>query len=397
MRLNRLQLFDYRNFGRLDIELPANVALFVGGNAQGKTNLLEAVYLLATMRGLRVETDAQFIRTDLLSDPLPAARVVAEVETLEGALKVEVAVVARPGPRGPIATKTVKVNGAPKRLSDAVGRLMAVFFSADDLQMIDGPPSVRRRYIDLMLIQIDQQYATARSRYERVLTQRNHLLKRVREGEAHPEELAFWDDELTKDGGLIVQRRAGALSDIGELAAEYNRSLAPDESLAVTYEPRVDSVPADLASAGLDDVVGVLADAFRSGVRRDIAAGMTLQGPHRDDIHFLLNGLAAAGYASRAQQRTIALSLRLAESQLLLRRRGEPPVLLLDDVLSEMDAARRGAVLTEIGGMDQLLVTGTDWDRFPGEFVSTAASFEVEQGAVRPLTPIPVSGGTTES
>jgi len=397
MRLRRLQLFDYRNFDRLDIELPANVALFIGDNAQGKTNLLEAVYLLATLRGLRVETDAQFIRQELLSDPLPAARVVAEAETEAGPLKLEAAVVARPGARGPIATKTVKINGSPKRLSDAVGRLMAVLFSADDLQMIDGAPSLRRRYIDLTLMQVDQEYARARSRYERVLTQRNHLLKRLREGESQAEELIFWDDELTRDGGLLVQRRAEALLEIGALSAAYHRSLAPAEELAVQYQARIDVAPPDLASSSAGDVAACLAAAFRQGLNRDIAAGMTLQGPHRDDILFLLNELPAAGYASRAQQRTIALSLRLAEAQLLLRRRGDAPVLLLDDVLSEMDAARRQAVLAAVAEMEQLLITGTDWDRFPPEFVSAATCFAVEEGVVRALTPPPPTARKADS
>jgi len=226
MRLRHLQLFDYRNFERLDIELDSEVALFVGDNAQGKTNLLEAVYLLATLRNVRAESDVQVIRRELLSDVLPAARVVAEVETLGGGLKLEVACVARDPGRGANATKTVKVNGAPKRLSDAVGRLMAVLFSADDLLMIEGSPLLRRRYIDLTLMQVDQQYSAARSRYERVLVQRNHLLKRVREGEAQAEELGFWTQELSKDGALIVQRRGTALADIGGLAADYHRALA---------------------------------------------------------------------------------------------------------------------------------------------------------------------------
>jgi DNA replication and repair protein RecF len=396
MRLRRLQLFDYRNFERLDVELDSNLALFIGDNAQGKTNLLEAVYLLATMRGSRVETDAQLIRRDLLTEPMPAARIVAEAETQAGPLKVEAAVVARPGARGPIATKTVKVNGAPKRLSDAVGRLMAVLFSADDLHLIDGTPSLRRRYVDLTLVQVDQEYAKARSRYERVLVQRNHLLKRVREGEAQAEELAFWDDELGRDGGLIMQRRAEALAEIGTLAAGHQRSLAPGEALGIKYQPRVDSAPSDLASSSQEAVAASLAASFRQGVSRDIAAGMTLQGPHRDDVLFVLNDLPAAGYASRAQQRTIALSLRLAEAQLLMHRRGEAPVLLLDDVLSEMDGARRQAVLGAVADMEQMLITGTDWDRFPPEFVSAAACFAVEEGSVRTLTSLTPAGRTAD-
>jgi DNA replication and repair protein RecF len=395
MRVNRLQLFDYRNFHRLDIEIPSRTALFIGANARGKTNLLEAVYLLATMRGLRAETDAQLIRKEVMEDPLPAARIVADAETLEGRLKVEVAVVARPGARGPIATKTAKINGAPKRLADAVGRLTAVLFSADDLLMIEGSPSLRRRYVDLTLTQIDRQYAAARSRYERLITQRNSLLKRIREGEAHAEELTFWDEELAKDGGVLMQRRAAALADIGPPAAAHHRTLAADEALQVVYEPRLDSRPADGAS--LEEFIASLAQALQRGLSRDIAAGMTLQGPHRDDVRIELNGFPAAGYASRAQQRTIALSLRLAEAELLARHRGEAPVLLLDDVMSEMDAARRAAVLASIGNADQLLITGTDWDRFAPHFSAEAAAFTVDSGRVEPATGQPAGARTADS
>jgi DNA replication and repair protein RecF len=384
MRVQRLQLFDYRNFHRLDTEIPAQVALFIGANAQGKTNLLEAVYLVATLRGLRTETDVQLIRREVLDDPLPAARIVLDADTCEGSLKIEIAIVARPGARGPVATKTVKVNGAPKRLSDAVGRLTAVMFSADDLLMIEGSPSLRRRYIDLMLMQFDRQYAAARSRYERLMTQRNSLLKRIREGEAHAEELTFWDDELSKDGGLLMARRSAALTDIGTIAAEHHRALAQEETLEVHYEPRLDAVPAQ--GSPLDQFADAFSEALRGGLSRDIAAGMTLQGPHRDDATLMLNGQPAAGFASRAQLRTIALSLRLAEAAVLKRHRSEPPVLLLDDVLSEMDSERRSAVLSSLGDVDQLIITGTDWDRFSSEFAASASRFEVEDGSVRPIT-----------
>jgi DNA replication and repair protein RecF len=381
MRVSRLQLFDYRNFHRLDVDIPSKLVLFIGANAQGKTNLLEAVYLLATMRGLRVETDAQFIRSEVREDPMPVARIVADVETQEESLKVEVAVVGRPGARGLIATKTAKVNGAPKRLADAVGRLTAVLFSADDLLMIEGSPSLRRRYLDLTLMQIDRLYAGARSRYERLITQRNSLLKRIREGEAHAEELTFWDDELAKDGGLLMQRRAAMLDEVGELAQAQHRSLAADETLDVAYEPRLEQ-----AAVSTEEFTTRLSDALRQGLSRDIAAGMTLQGPHRDDVRIVLNGFPAAGYASRAQQRTIALSLRLAEARVLAQHKGEAPVLLLDDVMSEMDTERRDAVMSSLGNVEQLLITGTDWDRFSPDFISDAARFHVEAGGVRPVT-----------
>ena len=388
MRLRYLELSDYRNFQRLELELPSGLALFVGQNAAGKSNLLEAVYLLATMRGLRAATDVQLIRHGALSDPLPAARVVGEGDTQNGPLKVEVTVVARPGAHGPIATKKARINGGPKRLSSAVGQFTAVLFSADDLEMIGGAPSLRRRYLDIMLAQVDTLYAAARQRLERVLLQRNHLLKRIREGQAHPEELVFWDSELSRDGGLIFQRRAQALTEMARLASECHASLAADEQLSVTYAPRIEAEAAGLERASETEAADAYADALRCSLNRDIAAGMTLTGPHRDDVMLGLNGLAAAAYASRAQQRTTALSLRLAEARFLTAHRGEPPLLLLDDVLSEMDGGRRQAVLNALTGAEQMLVTGTDWDRFPPDFASRGAQFSVESGAIGPRSDI---------
>jgi DNA replication and repair protein RecF len=388
MRIRTFQLTDYRNFERLSLDLPSGASVFVGDNAQGKSNLLEAAYLLATMRSLRAETDAQLIRLDALSGVLPAARLVADVETREGDLRLELVITVRPGAQGPIATKTVKVNGIAKRLSSVVGRLAAVLFTADDLDLLTGPPSGRRRFLDLALAQYSPQYSSARSRYERVLQQRNHLLKRIREGEAGPDELAFWDDELTASGGVLVHSRAFELLQLGELAADLHQTLAPGDDLAVEYEPRLDTGGLDLARAGADDVTSALRESLSAGLSRDIAAGMTLQGPHRDDVRIMLNLLGAGGFASRAQQRTIALALRLAEARLLTIRRGEPPVLLLDDILSEMDNTRRNSVIDALGEIDQMLITGTDWDRFSPQFLASATTFEVEAGEVRS----PVSG-----
>ncbi len=385
MRLLHLQLADYRNIQRLDIDLPPGAAIFVGDNAEGKSNLLEAIYLLATMRGMRAETDVQLVRQEALDDALPAARIVAQVETRAGPLKLEVAIVARPGANGQLATKTVRVNGVPKRLSDAVGRLTAVLFTAEDLDMLTGAPSLRRRYIDLTLMQVDQQYGAARSRFERVLTQRNHLLKRLREGLARPDEMAYWDGELGKDGGLIFQRRAAALSRLGVLARQAHGELAAGEQVEVAYQPRLEPLRADLQSMTAEGAAAAYAAALAGSLGRDAAAGMTLQGPHRDDIRFSLNGLPAAGFASRAQQRTIALSLRLAEARFLREVRGESPVLLLDDVLSEMDAGRRRAVLDALRAADQMLVTGTDLADFWPGFVAGAAVFAVKGGAAQRL------------
>jgi DNA replication and repair protein RecF len=387
VRLDRLEITDYRNLQHVELAFHDDdkIAVVVGENAQGKSNLLEAIYLLATMKAVRAETDAQVIRQAALDDVLPAARVVGLASTADGPVKVEVTVVARPGSSGPIGTKTVKVNGVSKRISDAVGRMTAVLFTAEDLDMITGAPSLRRRYLDTTLSQIDARYSAARSRYDRLLTQRNALLKRIREGVATTDELPYWDEELSKDGAVLLHRRLVAIGRIAALADETHSHLAPGEVLKVAYRPKLEIGD----ESGEDDARNRLLRALQKTVDRDVAAGMTLTGPHRDDVEFVLDGLAAAGFASRAQQRTIALSLRLAEAHFLRERRGEPPLLLLDDILSEMDAARRKSVLAAIGDVDQMMVTGTDWDRFPDDFLARASRLEVEGGSVQ----APVSSG----
>ena len=219
MKLLRLQLFDYRNFLRIDLALGPGPTLFVGDNAQGKSNLLVAVYLLATTRDPRAEVDAQLIRRSVAEDVSPTARVLGEVETAAGSLRVEVGVLGRPGPNGLLATKVARVNGVPRRLSDVIGRLTAVLFTAEDIDLVGGPRALRRRYLDITLSQVDRAYLAARQRLERVLLQRNHLLKRIREGAAGPEELAFWDAELARDGGYLFRARAEALLELGQQEA----------------------------------------------------------------------------------------------------------------------------------------------------------------------------------
>lgn len=387
MRLTHLLLTDYRNIERLEVDLPERVGVFVGENAQGKSNILEAVYMLAAMRAVRAEQDAQVIRRAALDDVLPAARVVGQAETVQGPLKVEVTLTGRPGPNGPIATKTARVNGVPKRVSAAVGRITAVLFTADDLHLIDGSPSTRRRYLDMMLAQVDPAYAKNRSRFERVLTQRNHLLKRIRDGAAGRDELPYWDEQIATNGAVLFGRRARALGVMSRLAQAVHAKLAPGEHLATHYRPRLEPLPADPAEAEEEAIAEAYRSALAASLSRDIPAGMTLQGPHRDDVFFSLDDFPAAGFASRAQQRTIALSLRLAEAQYLRECRGDPPLLLLDDVLSEMDASRRDSVLAALGDVDQMLVTGTDWDRFSASFLDDASLFFVEGGSARALEP----------
>ncbi|GBD13955.1 DNA replication and repair protein RecF [bacterium HR24] len=394
MKLDRLQLVNFRNFRRLELPFSAGAHLLVGDNAQGKTNLLEAIYLLSTLRAFRAESDAQLVNHDAQAEGFPAARVAAEVTTAAGPLRLEAVVSLREGPSGPLATKTVRVNGVPRRLSDAVGLFLAVLFTVQDLELLEGPPALRRRYLDTLLGQVDREYLLARQRLEKVLLQRNHLLRRLRERSARQEELEFWDEVLAQDAATLVWARARAVEELQALAAAAHASLAGGaDSLGIMYRPRLGGESAAALGSSRPDLAEAFLRDLRGQLPHDVAQGATTLGPHRDDLEFRLGGRPAAGYASRAQQRSIALALRLAEASLLRARRGEMPVLLLDDVLSEMDSSRRGRVLAAIAEYEQVLVTSADVDAFPAGFLARARLYLVAGGEVTPA--LDVAGART--
>jgi DNA replication and repair protein RecF len=254
------------------------------------------------------------------------------------------------------------VNGIARRASDLIGRLRTVLFSVDDLALVDGPPSGRRRFLDVTISQLDPTYVRALQRYSRVLAQRTSLLRRLQERRGDPSELDFWDQELAAAAALIMLARATLLEGLAGLASTHYLGLSPGgNAIDLRYHP---AVPDDLAATLCEpDLEGRLLGALRAGRAHDIRRGVTHIGPHRDDLAFLLDGRAASAYASRGEQRTLALALRLAEVQLSHERTGEAPVLLLDDILSELDARRRARVLEAATGVDQVFITTPDEDR----------------------------------
>ncbi|MDI6857297.1 MAG: DNA replication/repair protein RecF [Dehalococcoidia bacterium] len=391
MRISHLSLSDFRNYSRLDLSLPAGRLLFLGDNAQGKTNLLEAVHLLSTMRSLRVSTDVELIRWEALDGPIPVARLVADAETSSGPVRVEMIIegqqTASATDDRARAAKKVRVNGTPRRLSGAMGRIKAVLFTSPDIDLVGGPPALRRRYLDVALSQVDEAYLGALQQYGKVLTQRNALLHRVQSALAGRDELAFWDVRFADLAAAIVSRRARAVALLSGYAGETHAFLSDArEELMVAYRPRGGREwdGADLSDAEERDIAAGLVETLNRNREREVAAAASLWGPHRDDVALTLNGRPAVAFASRAQARTIALALRLAEARLLLERSGEHPVLLLDDILSEMDARRRTSVLEAAGGFDQVWITSAEQGEI--ERIAVGATvFVVEDGRVRRL------------
>ena len=268
-----------------------------------------------------------------------------------------------------LVRKRIRINGVPRRAADVVGQVNAVLFGSPDIEIIHGSPSLRRRYMDITLSQFDRQYLRSLQRYNKVLQQRNHLLKLIGERRADADQLDFWNRELLEHGAYIIRQRRSMVDELNTFGRTIHREISAGEGLHINYLP---SAAGDFA-AMLDDARG-----------QEIARGMTLVGPHRDDLEFMVDDANVGIYGSRGQQRTAALSLRLAEAKLLHSKTGEEPVILLDDVLSELDDSRRHRLLSSVTAYRQVLITTTDTDTFEPDFIAQCTLLRVSGGEIAP-------------
>ena len=389
-----MELTNFRNYEGLQLDLPPGMVLLYGGNGQGKTNILEAIYLLAVVKSPRASSDRDLVRREALERG-EHSQVSAVVQRDGVPLRVIIglqraAVADVTGPRraqrslaGAIQ-KQVRVNGAPRRVSDLVGEVNAVLFTAQDMGIVLGPPSSRRRYVDILISQVDNRYLRLLQKYQQVMSQRNQLLKAVRDGRSQPAELEFWDGELVESGAYIMQRRAGTVSAVAALAAPLHEELSGGgEELRIVYSP---SVGGDADERDLGDA---MREALERSRPREIAQGFTAVGPHRDDLLMLLDGLDVGSTASRGQCRTLVLALKLAEASFLRDERGQEPVLLLDDILSELDASRRARVLDRAGLYQQCLLTAATLESVDRLHVDRMSKFSVADGKVSPFESAP--------
>ena len=363
------------------------MTLFQGGNGAGKSNLLEAMYLLAVARSPRASSDRELVRR-INHEGEFYAQAAGNVERRQDSVGLQVNFRTTNAPNtatGGIAMsvqKYFRVNGAPRRASALIGHLNAVMFSADDLEIVYGAPSVRRRYLNILISQTDRAYLATIQRYERVVRQRNHLLRRIRDGTGRVGELSFWDDELVKEGSEIVSQRLATVRTLSEGASPIYANLSDgSESLTIEYKPNV-SLPDEISGASIAEAIREKL-AERRG--QELARGITVTGPHRDDLTLALNGMEAGAFASRGQTRTAVLALKLAEASYLREMRGQEPVILLDDVLSELDAARRGQVIGHAAQYHQTLITTADADSIFRQLPTDTARFHVEGSRIRLL------------
>lgn len=382
--LSRLRLTNFRNLTHLDLGLSPGVTVYYGPNAQGKTTLLEAVYLLCIARSFRAENEREVVSFDA-ANAGEQALVDGTVE--KNGQRLRVIIGYQPTQRSSRednglaynVRKEIRVNRLKHTAGELIGQVNAVLFSAADIELIQGPPSGRRRFLDILLSQSDPLYLKGLQRYHRVVQQRNQLLRLLRENRANADELTFWDDELVREGAWITWRRYEAMRELTPACVRQHEDLSgPDEDLEVEYRPSV------RLARDLTEVEDNFREALAAASHRERARPVTAVGPHRDDFNLTIDGADMGVFASRGQARTLALTLRLAEAEFLESVRGEAPVVLFDDALSEMDSSRRHRLLEKATRYEQVLITTTDLEQVNDFFGSGANYCYVSGGQVWP-------------
>lgn len=403
MYLQHLSLTNFRNYARLNLDLPASMIVLQGANAQGKTNLLEAIYYLATSRSPHTTADRRLVNWLADEEPLPHARLVAEMAKGDTVYRIEITLVKRTSADGVRLQKEIRINGVSRRAVDLLGVVNVVLFRPQDMELADGPPSRRRQYLDVMLCQVNRSYCQSLRDYNHVVEQRNALLRSLRErARADSDELFFWDEKLLANGAQLIATRQAAIAELERLAQPVHQILSGgQETLRLRYVPSFDPTrepdTAYQMALSFDEPAGArelppltpsqVASAFRAHlgqVKRDeIARGMTLFGPHRDDFRLEANGVDLRTYGSRGQQRTAVLALKLAEAQFMLQETGHQPILLLDEVMAELDSHRQQHLLHAVNGVQQAVLTTTDWGVFSEEFLGRVLCLRVQEGRIQ--------------
>ncbi len=403
MYLTHLALTDFRMFSRFDQDMPRQLVLLVGDNAQGKTSLLEAIYYLATFTSFHAHNDRQLIHFAAAERPQGVARLVADYVSGSKKHHLEVRLIQELNGAASSSRfrKEVFFDGVKRTVNDVIGQFNAVIFLPQMTRIIEQGPEERRRYLNLALGQVVPGYAIALSEYNQALLQRNALLKQLGERMGGDlDQLNFWDGILTKRGAQIMAERISAIQDLERLASRIHDRLTHSmEILRLVYQPAYEPLPQPTGQYALPittpvDRTGLRVEQIQEGFcqklrelrREEINRGLTTIGPHRDEVRFYSNGIDLGDYGSRGQVRTSLLSLKLAEVVWMKEKTGQSPVLLLDEILAELDIQRREDLLETLKDNEQGLLTTTDLKLFADDFPRQVALWQVKGGTVRSLT-----------
>jgi DNA replication and repair protein RecF len=371
MHIVSIELVNFRNYSELALAPSPRLNVFVGENAQGKSNLLEALYVLATTKSARAAKDSEMVRFEC-----EIARLSAQAErttNIDIALDLTFSRTDR---------KTARANGVKQtKLAEVIGQINAALFHSLDLDIVRGEPAIRRRFLDIEIAQTSPRYIGALASYRKTLEQRNSLLRAIRDGQTGPrgrDVLRAYDDQLATHGSLLIERRISFIERLSVIAAEVHHALSDTrDELRLMYQPSFELGDARLAA----DIKALFVENLVVSAREDEMRGKTSLGPQRDDLLLLVNGNEGRLFASQGQQRTIALSLKLAERRLIEELVGEAPLLLLDDVLSDLDDLRRRKLFDHIAeSKSQTFLTCTTTRPIPKSLMESSAIWRVDAG-----------------
>ena len=376
MYLKKLLLRSFRNYLNQEVVFSAPKTILVGDNAQGKSNLLEAVAFLSTLKSHRALRDR-----DLIIEGGTTGQISGSLERLNGA--VELAITLRS-----TGHRTCTINGSKvRRQREMLGVLNIVQFSSLDLELVRGGPAQRRQWLDGLLVQLEPVYDNILQQYHQVLRQRNALLKDLRSrhgfNSQHQSELALWDTQLATLGARVTRRRARALHRLVAFAQRWHGRISGDrEVLAVKYAPNIGFIDEWIYQDNVAPVQQLFLEQMQAKAIAEQHQGTTLVGPHRDDIEFTINQMPVRQFGSSGQQRSLVLALKLAELELIEAVVGEPPLLLLDDVLAELDLKRQNQLLDAIQERFQTLIATTHLESFDAQWLHSSQILSVQAGQV---------------
>lgn len=366
MYIRNLQLINFRNYEELSVEFENKVNVIIGENAQGKTNLMESIYVLAMAKSYRTNKDKELIRWEQ-----DYAKIKGWIEKKEFGFPLEITITKK--------GKKAKCNHIEQsRLSQYIGHLNVVIFAPEDLNLVKGSPHIRRRFLDMEIGQVSPVYLHDLSQYNKILQQRNHYLKSLQQSKTDDHTLLnIYTEQLIHLAARILEKRFEFVRQLEIWAKEIHASITSGrEELKLRYKNSLNLSAED----SFTTMVQILQEQYEKVQMREIERGMTLFGPHRDDLEFFVNGKDVQRFGSQGQQRTTALSVKLAEIDMIKTEVGDYPILLLDDVLSELDDERQSHLLNSIQGKVQTFVTTTSVQGIDHETIREANMFHIHKG-----------------
>lgn len=409
MQVCGIELNNFRNYKELSLKFDSDISVFYGENAQGKTNILEAIYLCSCLRSHRTSKDIEMISHDetdfdvvlnyIDDNQISSQKIIKDhdaqgftimqsnnIEPFIETISVSYYESITGDPNRVKNKRIIKHNGILlPRMSELMGLFHAVIFAPEDLMMIKEGPATRRRFVDILISQIRASYFSELGNYNKILIQRNSLLKQIRDGrvERDYEQLVVWDIALAMSAAKIIATRLDFTKKISEIASKYHKKITSGkEEIYVKYK----TISGISNNDSVDMIKNKIEEKLKSMFYEDVERGSTIYGPHRDDLEISLDGEGIRPFASQGQQRTAVLSLKMAELEIIKMETGDTPILLLDDVMSELDSTRRKMLLSSIGNA-QIILTCTDKSHVVEDFINetpnrTIRYYHVQNGTV---------------